>query len=122
MDERGVMGMQCAGNCDGRPESHNPDDVGPMYAGNPADLDTGPGDPALWVPGLAMWPGGQRGPVCGRWSERSRFVGHVNRALHWAIAGQHVGVLDDQPPAFADAFLVARGEWDRITAEEKAGR
>lgn len=116
------MGPQCPGDCDGRPESHDPNDLAPVYIGDPADLRDGPGDPALWVPGLAMWPGGERGRVCYAWAVRSRFLGHVMQSLRWANAGQSLGPLDVHPPGYTEAIMSARGEWDCMANEEREAR
>lgn len=113
------MGVQCPGDCDGRPESHDPDDLAPVYIGDPADLRNGPGDSDLWVPGLAMWPGGERGRACCAWAARSRFVAHVMQSMRWVAAGQTLGPLDVHPPALVEGVMTGRAEWDRMTAEDK---
>lgn len=113
--------MRCDGTCDGRPGSHDADDVVPVYVGPRSDLDIGEGDPALWVDGLALWPGGERAPFCGAWSARSSFLADSMHASRWVAAGQTVGALDSLPPSMAEAVMVAREEWQAISNEAMKG-
>lgn len=119
--QKGVIGVNCDGTCDGRPESHDADDVVEVYTGPRSDLDNGEGDPALWAKGLPLWPGGERSTFCGSWAARSRFLSDAMDAMRWTIAGQQVGPLDTLPPSMAGAVIVARLEWDTIEAQAKAG-
>lgn len=121
MAQKGVFGVHCDGTCDGRPESHDRDDVVEVYAGARADLDNGEGDPALWVPGLALWPAGERGTFCGSWAARSQFLADAMHASRWVASGQQVGALDALPPSMADAVMTAREEWEAIRAEAMKG-
>ena len=113
--------MRCDGTCDGRPGSHDPDDVVPIYAGPRSDLDAGEGDPALWVDGLALWPAGERGSFCGSWAARSQFLADAMHASRWVAAGQMVGALDSLPPSMSEAVMVAREEWGAISNEAMKG-
>lgn len=92
-----------------------------VYAGPRSDLDDGPGDPAQWVPGLALWPGGERSTFCGSWAARSPFLADAMHASRWVAAGQTVGALDTLPPSMSEAVMVAREEWQAISNETMKG-
>ena len=119
--QKGVIGVNCDGTCDGRPESHDADDVVEVYTGPRSDLDNGEGDPALWAKGLPLWPGGERGTFCGSWAARSRFLADAMHATRWVTAGQSVGALDALPPSMSEAVMTAREEWEAIRAEAMKG-
>lgn len=115
--QKGIHGVNCDGTCDGRPESHEAEDLGEVYVGDPADLERDEGDPALWVPGLRLWPAGEMGAFCGSWAARSQFLGDAMQASRWVAAGQQLGALDTLPPSMAGAVMVAREEWQAIRNE-----
>lgn len=110
-ERRGAHVHYCDAQCGGVVARHGADEIAPV------DLD--PDSPqGEWVPGLSLWPGGERAPWCLDHMARSEFIAHVLRAKQWADAGQSIGALDSTPGSVVDAVLTLRAEWDRVQAEE----